>query len=909
MAFPTTPLSTRVELMLAGTWTDVTSDVYLRNPISIDRGRSDWGSRVDPTKCTLTFNNRNGKYSPRNPTGALYGQIGRNTPVRVSVNAGDSYLNTPGGTDRATTPDTAALDIVGDIDVRADLWIDDWAPGSATELAGKWSGTPQKSWLLFLYQGKLWFYWSVDGSAEIQKASTVVLEPPVSGRLAVRVTLDVNNGAAGNTLTFYTAPTISGTWTQLGDPIVTAAVTSIFNSTSAVDVGAVASVGFGDPVAHYHAFELRSGIAGSVVANPDFRVQTAGATSFADSTGKTWSMFGAATISNRKTRFVGEVSSWPVKWDVSGKDVYVSVEAAGILRRLGQGTAPLQSTLRRRIPRYAPLAYWPMEEGSTATRAYSPITGVKPLKLTPAHWAAVDTLAGSSPLPTLNSSTATACEMKGTVPAPSSTLTAWSVRWAYRLDTPNATTRTFLRILCTGTVAEWYVQVSSTATTVVTKDSDGATIFTQAIGTGVEMYSQWIEFDFQVVQNGGNVDWHLGYVREDGAAVGSDFSFAGTVGRPIAVSSPPNGYSADLDGMAIGHISVWPVNNNTAWSGAFTARAGETAGDRLVRLTDEESVSLVAYGDGATAVGPQLPTPLMDLLGECADADHGILYEARETVSLQYRDLAGMYNQTPALALNYATAGHVTPPLEPVDDDQSVRNDVTVTRTGGSAARVTLDTGALSTLAPPDGVGRYDESVTLNLYDDDQADDHAEWLLHLGTWDETRYPVLHVELSAAPSLIESVTALDLGDRITISNPPAWLPPDTIDLLAQGYVETIGMFDWAFDFNCTPARPFDVASADNTTFGKADTEGSQLSSGATSTATSISVATTSGPIWTTSGGEMPFDITVAGEVMRVTAISGAASPQTFTVTRSVNGVVKAQLSAADVRLTHPAIVAL
>ncbi|MGH3117784.1 MAG: hypothetical protein ACRDQ2_11880, partial [Gaiellales bacterium] len=39
------------------------------------------------------------------------------------------------------------------------------------------------------------------------------------------------------------------------------------------------------------------------------------------------------------------------------------------------------------------------------------------------------------------------------------------------------------------------------------------------------------------------------------------------------------------------------------------------------------------------------------------------------------------------------------------------------------------------------------------------------------------------------------------------------------------------------------------------------------------------------------------------------ITGAASPQAFTVTRSVNGVIKAQTSGSDVRLAQPMILAL
>ena len=44
-------------------------------------------------------------------------------------------------------------------------------------------------------------------------------------------------------------------------------------------------------------------------------------------------------------------------------------------------------------------------------------------------------------------------------------------------------------------------------------------------------------------------------------------------------------------------------------------------------------------------------------------------------------------------------------------------------------------------------------------------------------------------------------------------------------------------------------------------------------------------------------------------MTVTAISGAASPQTFTVTRSVNSVAKSHASGAAVSLWKPSVIGL
>jgi hypothetical protein len=56
-------------------------------------------------------------------------------------------------------------------------------------------------------------------------------------------------------------------------------------------------------------------------------------------------------------------------------------------------------------------------------------------------------------------------------------------------------------------------------------------------------------------------------------------------------------------------------------------------------------------------------------------------------------------------------------------------------------------------------------------------------------------------------------------------------------------------------------------------------------------------------------EFPFGATCEGEDVTVTAITGSSSPQTFTVTRSVNGVVKAHSAGADLSLTDPTYLAL
>ncbi|MEU9285961.1 hypothetical protein AB0D57_14855 [Streptomyces sp. NPDC048275] len=880
MAFPQTPLDVRIALGLSGTWTDITPDAYLRNPISIGRGGKDESPRTDPSSCTLTLNNRHGKYSPRNPLSPLYGQIGRNTPVRVSVHAGSTFLDVPAGNSvTASTPDAAALDITGDLDVRAEVRLDDWQANSQPQVVlAKWNeAVNQRSWMMFVYQRELWLYTSADGTAEHQTRSVTKLAVPPTGRLALRATIDVNNGAGGKTVQFFTAPTLSGPWTLLATN-TTSGTTAIFNSTTVLDVGS----GFGNRFfnmggAVYRA-EVYNGIGGTLVASPTFTAQTAGTTGFTDSAGRTWSVAAPAAITNRRTRFTGAISSWPSRWDVSGKDVYVPVEAGGITRRLGQGAKELASTLRRRIPTFSPLAYWPLEEGKNATQCYSPIDGVPPLKVSGFDMAATDTLAGSNPLPVIRADSS----LSGSVPAPATALTQWHTEFMCYLDAGPTTTRTLMNWYGTGTITWWRLMIDSGGCQIHGYDNDGTELITRLVAVP-QIFGTWFRWKLSATQSGGNVNYTILWTIVGESGLELTGSYAGSVGRISRLNSTPH---ADLAGVTIGHISVLPVAGSTAYNQGDIGFAGETAAARMLRLSSEEALPLAFYGEDADTqqVGPQRPAALLDLLQEAADADGGVFYEPRDTDAVAYRTRAGLYNQTPALALDYLAQGEVAPPLEPVDDDQMTRNDVTVTRDGGSSARAIQTVGPLSVNPPPAGVGIYDESLTLNVFDDVQTEPIAYWRMHLGTWDEARYPSVHVDLAAAPHLIDEATAIDIGDRLTIANLPAWLPPGGADLINRGYAETIGTYDWDITFNCTPAGPWTIAVTDDTVLGKADTDGSVLATAATSTATAVNVLTTVGNVWTTDGAEMPFDVRCGGEVMGVSATSSWLRD---TCTRSVS----------------------
>jgi hypothetical protein len=169
-------------------------------------------------------------------------------------------------------------------------------------------------------------------------------------------------------------------------------------------------------------------------------------------------------------------------------------------------------------------------------------------------------------------------------------------------------------------------------------------------------------------------------------------------------------------------------------------------------------------------------------------------------------------------------------------------------------------------------------SVELNAYADSQLPDLAGWLLHLGTIDEARYPsvslnLAHPTFTADDAMMTAALVLDIGDKVTIDNPPAWLPPDQIGLIVEGYTETLNGLEHTLVLNCSPESVHHIAVYDDTSW-RYESDGSTLTSDVSEAATSLSVTIPSGPVWSHTDGD--FDITIGGERMTVTGIAGATS---------------------------------
>lgn len=894
MTFPQTILDTRVELLLSGVWTDISTYVYQRAPVQITRGHPDESGTINPTVASMTLDNRGGRFSPRNPAGPYYGALTRNTQMRLSLPEGGTYLRMEGdGVSYASCPDAAGLGITGDLELQIDMWLSDLGNSNVMSKTSVAGGT---SWTLkLLDSGFLRWFWSDSGGGGHVVLSTL---PVPVGRSAIKITLSVSTG----TVTFYTAPTITGAWTQLGDAVVTGA-TSVKTSTSAVTIGANAqlaaagsfnSTPFKGVIGKVYAFKLLNGIGGTVVASPTFTAQSAGTTSFNDAQSNTWTLSGTAEISDRKYRAHTEVPAWPPQWDVTGADVTAPIQGSGRWRRLTAGTPPQASALYRAYVRLtgttAPVAYWPCEDGANAISLASALGGT-PMTFTGTPSLAADSsFLCSQPIPTVSGSVWNGIVPPYTAPAGAANVLRFLMKMPSSSPPPNGAV--IASMYTYGTVAQVdLIYFGGGQLQLKGYDATGATLFDTS-GFLFGVLDELLRVSVELQTSGPNVQYSMVTVQP-GATSGLAVSgtVTGSVGNTYRVAISPGG---GLGATAVGHVTVQPAFDSLFNIGAaLNAWIGEYAGVRFARLCAEEGINSRIYGypGDTVAMGAQTAQAIAALLQECEDADKGLIFEPRQTFALGYRTRSSMYNQAP-LPLAYDTA-QLSAPLEPVDDDRLIINDVTVTRTsGGSSSRNIVTSGPLSVAAPPAGVGSYGQAKQQNLASDTQLDDAAGWLVHLGTVDDLRYPTLSLNLArtALSGVYYQVQDMDIGDRVTASGTPVWLPPAGVSQIVQGQTEVCYGYTFTQTWSCAPESPFEVAVLDDAVLGRLDTDGSTLNVGIAASDQSFTVATTnaSSPLWTTTSVDFPFDISIGGERMTVTGVTGTSSPQTFSpVIRAVD----------------------
>jgi hypothetical protein len=603
-------------------------------------------------------------------------------------------------------------------------------------------------------------------------------------------------------------------------------------------------------------------------------------------------------------RFAGEVAEWRPRRALDDGDAWVALTCNGVSRRLGQGASPAPAALRTHLAALSGVSYWPMEAGPLTVEAPALVGPGGPVRLNgrtaPSVW-------GQGRLaPWMPNVARIEPKDAGATLRADVEQADFVDRWAFDFMRSGGYGDTV-----GGTVYGVGWGGSATGLTFNAQDSEiDLTYGFSTLATVAVDPTLWDDNPHHVrltaTQDGADIDY---VVYIDGVSVLTHTDTSETLSRMLTVEATASITieTALVTGHWVAHAT--PSDLATAVLAAF-GYAGEAAGRRIEA---ECPVAFTSTGDldDTTPVGPQYADPTLEILQEAADADLGILHDAVTAVGLHYRTRASIQNQsTPAvLALGF-TAGHVAPTMEPATDDQHVRNDVTAKRREGGEGRAVDEDGPLGT----DAIGRYDTSVTVNVPGDGFLANQAGWRLHLGTAEDDRWPRLSVDLDAAPSLASDAADVRPGDLITLSDLPDTIAgPDLASLIVQGWTEAVDSHRRIITFNCSPAGPWQVGEYESAKgeANKYDTAGTirpTFFAAIDTTQTLISFETLIGPPWTEDDDEFPFDIYCGGERMTVTDIAPTAFgdlEQSFTVVRSVNGVVKGHPIGTPIRLWNPA----
>lgn len=884
----------RVDLWVDDVWTDITSDVRQSPGVRIERGRANEQAQSGPSRCDLVVNNRTGKYSPRNPSSTLYGKIVRNQPIRVAVEVlTDAFARTSasGWGDADTGQSWTALGGAAT----------DYTVGSGVGVISLSAvDTVQQTYAAavdradcqitaYVHPGVVATGDTIQVSAILrrQDADNMVMAALVFGTDSTVTLLVVDRIAGVNTNGEFALDTLAyDADTELGiefSAVGTALHARVWDVADPSTVITATSTNAGITAAGGAGIRAALGASNSNALPVDIEV---------------------SSVQVDDVRFCGEVLAWPPRWDKTGRDIWAPITATGITRRLGSAGAALRSPLYRAIvlrgladsagnQAGTLVDYWPCEDSSGSTQAAAALPGGRPLTASPEVSFGSDGPDGSESLPSVGASGAKLWGVPAAHSIPGDTNDSWWITVVFRAERSGSASLRVLEARAEGLATKWRVDLTESAATLTVIDPDDGTLGTASHAIDC-LDGEWHHLTIEGVQTATPATSARLYVDDSAADLASIGT--ATLGRAWKITAGQVVAATGITSAYVGHLQLWTsttaggyVTNQAQIPDALAGHTGETAGTRMVRLCQEEGVVLALSGDPdeTPRMGPQRVATLVDLLRDCETADGGLLAEARQVAGILYRTAGDLTNQTAAVTVDYEDSA-LLEVGDPTDDDLLVRNQVTASRTGGSSAVAEVTTGALSTLAPPDGVGVVAGSITAPVESDLQLPDIAGWAAHLGTWDELRIPGLTVELRRSPYtasqfLTSDAAGVDLGDVIEVQNPPSWVGPNTLSLMAQGTTEYLDEFRRTLGYNTAPAGPWDAgvwgsgsdpddeaSSPDHYDTAGAETAVEFVSG----TDTTMTVLTTSGEVWTTDTDDLPLDIVSSGARLTVTAIASA-----------------------------------
>lgn len=764
------------DLLAAQTWVDLTSRLDVAAGVTITRGRTDEQGEIQPSVFGAMLDNRDGALTPAKSASPYYPNVVTGKMLRLG-------LTWPGGGVNFTTNPTTTADITG------------WSAGGSAPptLSATTDTTPQAG------THTLKIVWGAGGTF------------PQAG-------ITVPNLAVGKT---YTA-SVYGRVPSGGVPAnphigIVVAGGPVGSSTSLFDTWQRLTVTF-TATATSHQIQVwpsTSPTAGNEARVNALQVEQGGTASAFVNTAQTFSW-----------RFTGQVTEWPTAWE-GGPAVLASSRISAV-DKLGR-TAELgeyRTTLQEDVLDDVPFAYYPLTEpagvaGSTVSAGDVSGNDERPLTLrqtgsggavtfgaevgVPDYYVGRETTAAINPasagnglylrasLKTLRTSSAGAsvsCIAQESISpltnAPLVILTATNGSWfGVRKNNAGEITAAFSDANPGGSFHEinpFGATLSSSTPELLT-----AILEYDTPTPGDAKLSFWING----VQFGTAISWPMPPATWAVASVGGRAGelYRGYVSHAAFFNAP----------VSAGAMAGW-------WYSAFkgTDGAGSTSYARLNKMCVYSDLEPPLTWSGTSftpqSVGPQ------EIEGQPVDAMH--LVESTEDGSF-FLSGAGV----PVLRLRhyrFNRAASLTLAADRLDpnaltfrgDDYGLVNDVTAARPDGAGSRV-INTASVA------ASGRRKANVEAIPTTDDGLRALAAWRANTWGSQRNRPTGLRVSLLNDATLVPSVLALDLDQKIAITGLPSQAPGSALELITEGWTERIGEYEWTMEFVTTPADAYDV----------------------------------------------------------------------------------------------------
>lgn len=869
--FHTLPLKQVVSLAINGMWYDITGDTFFEKGVTIERGSGPDTPEIEAAHATLVLNNSTGKYTRRNPEGSLYGWIVFNQPARIDRQVITSEFGSPVSNGLPPTNENWLWTLYGE---------------GGTVQNSDWSSSSGMARLSIPVANAKRLNYINDSAARWRNAETLVtFQMP---------TADITGGAVTAGLVFRGQSAAGGSYQRIYAKVNTDETISLelgFGDGTVLNSVATGIVHTGQKLrlcAGFDGHTLYGKIWDDTAQEPiDWLIEhhdgTWGvgflgfeATRFTGNSNTSPFSVAFDNFVVRSPRLVGTIADWPPRWDSSGNFRFAPINISGITRRLDNNKAPIQSCLRYELPRLSGLVqYWPCEEESGATELASAIPGAPPIAFEgntdPVRTAAYNDFVASKPVPL-----ASKARWRGNVPEYTGTGVV-QVRWIMHLPATGIDDQAILfQIFTTGTASCWELIYNTGGNVQVRAFDPQGNVLTTSSSINLGLNDTRVRFSYTLVDEGSDVRWKITAPDEEGNpatevnALLTGRSCGAVWDVRYAVGNP----TVNVSDMAIGHVTVQNVETAVFdMYQQFSAFNGETTGFRFVRLCEQEGINGRYIGDilTSTQMGPQRVAVVKDLFNDIAKAEQGAIYETKTRHdSYTLRLMPTLQNQDRQLQLSLSNK-ELADDFEPDDDLDRRYNDFTLDRERGGTSHTTQATGPFSA----DQIGIRPFKDTVNIYIQGQLGDINEWIKYANTFDEFRFSSLSVNmgstaLSASHSQSRFILDLELYDRMVLANASNRKLFTEIEQLPRGYKEEIDQLTHKIQWNTFPGGPYLTISADDSTYGVLDTDGTTLKNNINTSATALELELAYGePLWDTANP--PATIIVGGEIMTVNSI--------------------------------------